>query len=454
MTLPDMNQFGYDEGEEWLVAYLLQNSCIDDIVHRAEASLFKNQFLNGIYTVCHDYINTTGQGQSHFQSILEVLNTMGKASTEAVQYLTYLHTKDLTQSPSIDYIIETLTECSNRRKIIFSLQTKLNMAVDNTVPVQSIITEMEEDLVNIQQSHQGKIEVLFAKDVPQRRKEGLIRRRDSVPVYTFWPGFDKMLSVGFGPGKVSVIAGRTSMGKSFFKTNLIINQAKHKVGIVNICPEQGFDSEHDRIDAIMTNIHLEVFSKIRDLPPGDAKFQMIKLQQETIATEWNYACVPTRGITVAGVHAAIRRARRGGVDPKVVFIDLFDRLDDVNAVRDRTATISRKLGEIEKIADNEGVHMVLLVQVNRGPENRKDHRPTMADLRDCGNFEQDADNIFLLFREGYYSKDLEDNMLDVEIAKQRDGGAGIVYQFMITDKKTLSIAPIGEKKFDKPQTGA
>jgi len=453
IQIPDIDQFVYPEGEEWLIAHLLQNIKVDDITSVVESSLFKNQFFAGLYNVCYEYITTTGKGNLHFQSVLAVLHSMGKAKEETITYLNHLYALDTRQAPSLDYIIEQLTDLSSRRRLIFSLYTKMNRALDGTTDIKKVIADTEEDLSLLQQGTSKGVEVFLAKDVPERRKAGLMERRDTNSVYTYWDGFDAKLSEGFAPGKMTIIAGRTSMGKSFFKTNLIINMANNGIGVMNVCPEQGFDSEHDRIDAIMTGIHLKVFSKIKNVPIGDPKFEKIKLQQERISTQWNYSCVPTRTITVAGVRSAIRRTKRSGVKVNVVFIDLFDRLDDVNVAKEKTANISRKLMEIERIGDEEKVHIVLLVQVGRATESRKDHRPAMSDLRDCGNYEQDADNIFLLYREGYYNKEIEDNILDVEVVKQRGGNAGWVYQFMIVDKEILAIAPIGEKKFEMQPQG-
>lgn len=452
-TFPDIDKFAYPDGEEWLICHLLKNNQVDAVTSKTQPHFFKNPFYAGLYGVCSEYSNTTGKGEIHFQSILAIIASMGKLSAESLAYLNGLYEKDIRQAPAIDYILEQLESLSNRRKMIFSFYTKLNLAMDINSDIKKIAADAEEDLLEIQQGEKGKIDVIFAKDVPDRRRAGLEERYSSKPILSYWEGFDKVLSGGFEPGKLSIIAGRTSMGKSFFKTNLIINMCKNGIGVINICPEQGFDSEHDRIDSVMTGIHLRAFTKIRDLPIGDPKFEQIKMQQEIISSEWNYACVPNRTITVAGVRNAIRRARRGGLNPQVVFIDLFDRLDDVNVAKDRAGNMSKKLQEIEVIMQQENVHLVLLVQVNRGTESRKEHRPMSADLRDCGSFEQDADNVFLLYREGYYNKDLEDNILEVEIAKQRSGAAGVVYNFLIIDKETLAIAPIGQKTFDQqPQS--
>lgn len=235
------------------------------------------------------------------------------------------------------------------------------------------------------------------------------------------------------------------MGKSFYKTNLIESMCLQGIGVMNVCPEQGFDSEQDRLDAIMTNIHLNAIVKLREWPIDSPNFAMLKAASEKMS-KWQYTNVPNRRLSVSQIRTAIRKTRAKGYRVDIVFIDLFDRLDDVNVAKDRAGTISVKLGEIERIAEEEKVHMCLLVQMNRSTESKKNKRPTMSELRDCGNFEQDADLVQLLYREGYYDDTIDDNMLEVKIEKQRDGIAGIWFQFMILDKQTLKIIPIGEKE--------
>ena len=429
------------------MCHLLRDHAVDEITNWGDGGMFYNPATRKLFELAKEQAMTVGKGHVYWQDVLEALKVQGKHTPQIQEFITSLHDADLAGAPSLDYIFDTLKKHTIRRQTILHLHNSYCQALDAKSDVETVVAETEEALLNIDRQARGKIEVVLPEALVERRKSGLVNRMNTRPVFTGWAEFDKYLNHGFSPGKLSIIAGRTSMGKSFFKTNLIINMANAKVGVLNICPEQGFDSEHDRIDAIMTGVHLRMMTRVREMQATEShKLQVLKKNSERIAREWNYACVPTRGITVAGVQAAIRRSKRGGVCPQVVFIDLFDRLDDVNVARDRAGTMSAKLNQVEKISQEEGVHICLLVQVNRGPEGRKEKRPEMSDLRDCGNFEQDADLIFLLYREGYYNNAIEDNLLEVEVAKQRDGVAGICFQFGIADKHTLSIFPLGEKR--------
>lgn len=444
MQTPDIYAFTYKSGEETVLLHLLRNHEVDHIIGTCTEALFFDSFVRDVFRIAKEYILDKGQGEANFPAIRNIIQAAGTAEA-AVQYLDNLYSKAAEDYPDLFYVIDRLKNLSTRRQLITALSETLAKAQNNNEDVDKLIQDSGDTLARIETGDKTRLEVVLPSQLLARRYAGLYERYHSKGIYTGWPGFDDLLSVGFAPGKTSVIAGRTSMGKSFFKTNMIINMCSSKVGVLNVCPEQGLDSEHDRIDSVMTGIYLKTIVQLRKLALGDNKFQMLKKNSIKIAQNWHYACVPSRNITVSGIRAAIRQVRRNKIPLDVVFVDLFDRLADVNVGKDRTANMTLKLGQIEQIAAEEKIHICLLVQVNRGPEGRKDKRPNLSDLRECGNFEQDADMVFLLYRENYYNRELEDNMLDVEIAKQRDGVAGVVYQFMMTDTQTLAIAPMGKK---------
>jgi len=448
LEIPDIRHYSYVEGEISLICRLLKDQDVDEILHRGDTYLFSDGFCRKIFEICKEHASDVGNGHVTMGDVLEILRRRNLLTTDVDAYIRQMYARNIIDLPSLGLVFDELVKQSTHRQLVLQLHKNLVKAQTPGVNVHELVAEAEDDLINLERGGKGKIEVILRDQIVTRRREGLERRMLVKPVYSGWTDFDTLLSHGFAPGKLSIIAGRTSMGKSFFKTNLMLNMCQMGTGVVNVCPEQGFDSEHDRMDAILTGIHLRSLTKLRDMRAEDLAIrgQQLKKVSERMAAEWNYACVPNRDITVTGVQAAIRRAKRAGLTPQVVFIDLFDRLEDVNVASERTANFSVKLNQVSKIGAEENVHMCLLVQVNRGTEQRKEKRPELSDLRDCGNFEQDADLVLLLYREGYYNRDLEDNVLEVAFAKQRDGNAGMTFQFNIMDKNTLSIMPIGVKR--------
>jgi len=99
-----------------------------------------------------------------------------------------------------------------------------------------------------------------------------------------------------------------------------------------------------------------------------------------------------------------------------------------------TATTQNRNEEIGKItrglkilAREMNIPIVILSQLNRAVENRPDKHPMLADLRDSGQIEQDADIIMFLYRPSYYNPDYEDeHETEIMVAKNRNGSTGMV----------------------------
>ena len=85
--------------------------------------------------------------------------------------------------------------------------------------------------------------------------------------------------------------------------------------------------------------------------------------------------------------------------------------------------ISRRLKHLARELE---IPVMALAQVNRSSEDRTDHRPRLADLRESGSIEQDADTCLMLHRPGRFDGSQEDNIIEVIVAKQRNGPTGEV----------------------------
>ena len=91
----------------------------------------------------------------------------------------------------------------------------------------------------------------------------------------------------------------------------------------------------------------------------------------------------------------------------------------------RQQEVSDMTRAMKLLARELNVPIILLAQLNRGPETRSDHKPLIADLRESGSIEQDADMVLLLYRPQVYDQ-TADNTSEVTIAKHRHGPTGDV----------------------------
>ena len=107
----------------------------------------------------------------------------------------------------------------------------------------------------------------------------------------------------------------------------------------------------------------------------------------------------------------------------VDYIQLIDSDESRDSRQEQIAKISRRL---KTLAREMKLPVVALSQLNRAVENREDRRPRMADLRESGAIEQDADMVLLLHRPEYYDANDQPGIAEVIVAKNRNGATGTV----------------------------
>ena len=116
-----------------------------------------------------------------------------------------------------------------------------------------------------------------------------------------------------------------------------------------------------------------------------------------------------------------------GLDLLVVdYLQLID-VDARRFQENRVQEVSYVSRQLKALARELGCPIIAISQLSRNVENRVDKRPILADLRESGSIEQDADSVLMLYREGYYNEDCDDPKLtDLYIRKNRQGPTGHV----------------------------
>ena len=230
---------------------------------------------------------------------------------------------------------------------------------------------------------------------------------------------------GLQRGDLVVIAARPAMGKTSFVLNLAANAAlKHEASVAIFSLEMPAEQLASRILASEARIDL---SRLRGGYLSDDDWPKLTRAADEI-TQARIWIDDTPGITPAAVRAKCRRvARRQGLD--LVIIDYLQLMSGGDRSQSREQEISYISRSLKGLAKDLGAPVIALSQLNRGPENRTDHRPMLSDLRESGAIEQDADIVGFLFREEVYNKELEESQrgtAEFILAKHRNGPIGIV----------------------------
>ena len=224
---------------------------------------------------------------------------------------------------------------------------------------------------------------------------------------------------GLHQSDLIIIAGRPSMGKTSLATNIAFNAAKN-------IQESGTKSSVAFFSLEMSSEQLStrIISEQARIGSNDIRRGRISDEQfdQFLETSKNISELPlfideTPAISIAAMSNRARRIKRlHGLDLIVVdYIQLMKGL--FNNKDGRVQEISQITQGLKAIAKELGVPVVALSQLSRQVEQRDDHKPQLADLRESGSIEQDADVVMFVYREGYYLQRKEPREATVEHAE-------------------------------------
>lgn len=264
--------------------------------------------------------------------------------------------------------------------------------------------------------HIHKVAVDRVNDIAKRKAEGI--RTLGVP--SGWETLDKFTG-GLVPGEFWVVAGRPGMGKTSWATALSIRHSLTGNKVAFFSLEMTKEGLVDRILSAEYSINGEY---IRTANLSQEQLEaMARLQN--IARMGIYID-DTRRQTIDQIRAKVKMMKAKHQISMVV-IDYLGLINphDARAIREQqVAYISR---QCKLIAGESNVTVIALSQLNRNSESRSDKRPGLADLRESGAIEQDADLVIFPFRPAYYDNDkplVEE--AETIIAKNRNGRTGII----------------------------
>lgn len=234
-------------------------------------------------------------------------------------------------------------------------------------------------------------------------------------------------TLGLQPSDLIIVAGRPGSGKTAFSLMLAQHAAFHcNKNVVFFSLEMSKEMIAMRILCSEANIDTRKFQS--GYLTQDEFETLHQVQAGLLASKlW---IIDTPGINVAEMKAKCMRieADHGKLDLMVAdYIGLMggSGKKKFNVRQEEVSGISR---DLKGLAKELNIPLVADCQLNRGPEQRADHRPQIADLRESGSLEQDADVVMLLYRADMYRPKTEpkDKIAEVDIAKQRNGPTGSI----------------------------
>jgi replicative DNA helicase len=233
---------------------------------------------------------------------------------------------------------------------------------------------------------------------------------------------DEKLGGGMSPGDLVIIAGRPAMGKT----------------AVTMCigghvAEQGGTVAFFSLEMPAKQLHQRNLARIGGIPLGHIRDGKKMTDEDwprlthavSVLADLPMLVDDTAGLSLPEIVSRSRAIkRRHGLS--LVIVDYLGLMTGGTEERQDLRIGSYSAG-LKGLAKQLGVPVIALAQLNRAVEQRPNKRPTMADLRDSGAIEQDADTILLLYRDEVYNPDsMERGTAEIIIGKQRNGPIGPV----------------------------
>ena len=239
-------------------------------------------------------------------------------------------------------------------------------------------------------------------------------------------GFDDLdkLTTGFKDSDLIVIAGRPSMGKTAFAMNIVeyaVVQCNKPSVVFSL--EMAAEQLALRLLSSLARIN-QSRMRIGDLDDRDwhnFSNEVGRLKDKPFYID------DTPALTPGELRARTRRVAREAGSIGLIAVDYLQLMRIAGSPENRTTEISEISRSLKALAKEMRCPVLALSQLNRDVEKRQNKRPMMADLRDSGAIEQDADLILFIYRDEVYNTDSPDKgIAEINIAKQRNGVTGTV----------------------------
>jgi replicative DNA helicase len=333
---------------------------------------------------------------------------------------------------------QLVLEKSVQRQLILTATEIVQAGYDEARRANELVEEAEQKIFKIREagSRRNFQEIKDLLKIEMERVEKAMAEKKMITgVETGFVELDEKTS-GFQPGDLIIIAGRPGMGKTAFALSIAAKaNARRPVPIAIFSLEMSAEALTQRMMCAEAGLGMHALRR-----------GMISARQRArlAASLGNLYEAPiqiddTPGLTALDMRARARRLRSQG-PLGMVIIDYLQLME--SAVKRREANRQQEITEITRalkaMAKELNTPVVVLSQLSRATEKREDRRPQLADLRESGSIEQDADVVLFLFRPVMYKKgEVVDPNLDreavLDIAKQRNGPTGEIQLTFLSD---------------------
>ena len=412
-----------EEAESATLGALLLNFSVD-LLDEVQQHIRPDDFFKGAHqlifraiTALHekgegiDILTLTGE--------LKASGNLEKAGGAA--YIASL-TSRVPTTANVAHYARQVQEAAIRRALLDSARKMVSDAYDDSQETRSIIEEAEKAIFDLN-DNQSRGDLKPSREVIQKTIENIEKRYHTKDAFTGIPsGFDDLdnLTSGFQNSEMTIIGARPSIGKTALALSMATNIAvKHKI------PCGFFTLEMSDVSLMMRVVSAESKINSNSLRTGLLKPADFNKLTEAAGRIYESPLIlqDTPNIPLLDLRSLARKmVTKHGV--KIIFIDYIGLVSPEDSGQPRHEQISQISRSLKALARELDIPIVALSQVGRQSEGKA---PSLADLRESGALEQDADVVLFLHRDRILDRDEEPHenssvvKTELIVAKQRNG---------------------------------
>ncbi len=332
--------------------------------------------------------------------------------------------------PSIEHYIQIVRDKALLRGLMHAANAAIGRAADQSDPAEEILNDAEAALFQLSEKRIGRGFMGVQEIIKESfgSVDALLQRGQRITgIETHYADLDEKTS-GLQRSDLIIIAGRPSMGKTAFAMNIAENVAIEDQKVVAVFSlEMSKEALLQRMLCSVAKVDSHRF-RTGSLWQDDTRKITQALEKLTKAPIY---IDDTPGIALSEMRAKARRLKQKHGKLDLMIVDYLQLMSGGSRrYENRTQEVSAISRGLKAVAKELQVPVIALSQLSRAPESRgaSDHRPQLADLRESGSIEQDADVVAFVFREEVYKPDEPEleGLAEIIIRKQRNGPTGTV----------------------------
>ena len=422
-----MNELPHDTLSEraFLGCLLIDSESFDEV---SDLKVHKDDFYSKRHGLVFETISDLVAARSpvDYVSVHSKLHERGLLESVGGQSFLTEIVEDQASSANIYHYAKTVKDKSSLRNIIKTAQRVAELGKNHKGDVGEFIQEVESQFFKLTNAAKTGRTEKIGSFLRQNLKELQDTSRKPGEIYGYATTYEKIdeLLLGMQPGQLIVLAARPAMGK----TSLALN-----IGY-RVCDQNNFPVIIFSLEMMGSELSMRMLTSKAKVNAKKIKTKNIsssELQDLSSAIE-SLSMLPlfindSGSTSIYDIQSQCRKikAEQGGIG--LVIIDYLQLMSPPNRGRDvsREQQISEMSRGLKNLAKELECPILALSQLNRGVETRPNKRPNIADLRESGAIEQDADVVMFVYRDEVYNPDTKEaGVAEIIVGKNRSGETG------------------------------